>query len=344
MDIRLYTEEDREQWDRYVFQTDSATCYHASGWKHIIENSFGHRTYYLLAESGQNKIEGILPLVQLKSMLFGNFMVSLPYVNYGGICADSPEIGERLFTAAVALAGKKQAGHMELRHQTDLGRGLPVKTNKVSMVLALRPDPGELWDSFSSKVRNQIRRPLQEKMYANLGAEEELDGFYEVFSRNMRDLGTPVYAKSFFRNILRTFPGKTKICTVFTAGGLPVAAGFLIGFKKRLEIPWASSVRTYNRHSPNMLLYWSALKYGCEEGYGTFDFGRSTRGEGTYKFKEQWGAKPIQLYWHYWMKNGGALPELNPKNPKYRMAITVWKRLPLALTKFIGPSVVRNLP
>jgi len=344
MEIRLYKEEDRERWDRYVFQANTATCYHASGWKKIIEDSFGHKTYYLLAENEQHEMQGILPLVHLKSILFGNFMVSLPYVNYGGICADSREIEQQLFGAAVALASRKQAVHMELRHQADLCCGLPVKTNKVSMTLELRPRPGELWESFSAKLRNQIQRPMRELMHARLGAEEELDGFYSVFSQNMRDLGTPVYSKEFFQNILRGFPGSTKICTVYTAGGQPVAAGVLVGFKGRLEIPWASSIRTYNRHSPNMLLYWSALKYGCEQGYRVFDFGRSTRGEGTYKFKEQWGAKPVQLYWHYWIKDGGTLPELNPKNPKYRLAINIWKRLPLALTKFIGPALVKNLP
>jgi hypothetical protein len=125
---------------------------------------------------------------------------------------------------------------------------------------------------------------------------------------------------------------------------MPVASGFLIGFKETLEIPWASSLREYNAQSPNMLLYWTALRFACERGFKTFDFGRSTPGGGTYRFKEQWGAKPVPLYWYYWMRNGGALPELNPNNPKYRSAIALWKHLPVGLTKVLGPFIVRNLP
>jgi FemAB-related protein (PEP-CTERM system-associated) len=181
-------------------------------------------------------------------------------------------------------------------------------------------------------------------MYASLGKEEYLDSFYDIFSTNMRDLGTPVYGKKFFRNILREFPTSTWICTVRTKEDKAVASGFLVGFKKRLEIPWASSLRSHNSSSPNMLLYWTSLKFACENGYDTFDFGRSTPGEGTYKFKEQWGAKPVQLFWHYWLRSGGPLPELNPHNPKYKMAIKIWQKLPLSVTNLIGPAIVRNLP
>jgi FemAB-related protein (PEP-CTERM system-associated) len=181
-------------------------------------------------------------------------------------------------------------------------------------------------------------------MYSVVGREEELDSFYSVFSRNMRDLGTPVYAKSFFRNILERFPETTHICTVYTQNGQAAASGFLVGFKGTLEIPWASSLRSYNQCSPNMLLYWSVLKHACEKGFKVFDFGRSTRDEGTYRFKEQWGARPVQLYWYYWMRNEGALPELNPRNPKYQLAIKVWKKLPIAVTKLIGPLIEKNLP
>ncbi len=160
----------------------------------------------------------------------------------------------------------------------------------------------------------------------------------------MRDLGTPVYPKKFFNNILKEFPETTWICTIYTKDEQPVASGVLVGFKEMLEIPWASSLRNYNNYSPNMLLYWGVLKFACEKGYKVFDFGRSTPNEGTYKFKEQWGAKPLQLYWHYWLKNGGHLPELNPKNPKYQIAIKIWQTLPVGLTRLIGPAIVKNIP
>ena len=342
--IRLFTEKDREQWDNYVMSSNEATCYHLIGWKDVIEDSFRHKTYYLLAEDKDNKVRGILPIVQLRSNIFGNFMVSLPYFNYGGICADNEKIHNCLLKEAIYIGEKVKAEHIELRHTHHISNGLPVKTAKVSMRIELPEGSEKLWNSFPSKLRSQIRRPLKEEMYSRLRGEEELDSFYNIFSINMRDLGTPVYSKMFFRNILKKFPKTTWICTVYTKYGDPVASGFLVGFKGVLEIPWASSLRCYNHLSPNMLLYWNSLKFACDNGYKVFDFGRCTIGEGTYKFKEQWGAKPFQLYWHYWLRNGGPLPELNPKNPKYQMAIKIWQKLPVSLTKIIGPRIVKNLP
>jgi FemAB-related protein (PEP-CTERM system-associated) len=291
-----------------------------------------------------NSINGMLPLVHLKSALFGNYMISLPYFNYGGVCADSEEIGGRLMREAVLYARKYNARHIELRHTHPISDSWQAKTNKVVMKLALPKGSDELWKSFPSKLRSQVQRPVKEGMYVKLGREESLDDFYAIFAENMRDLGTPVYSKGFFRSILRAFPESSWICTVCSEDRQPVAGGFLVGFKDTMEIPWASSLRSYNRLSPNMLLYWSVLKLACEKGFRSFDFGRSTPNEGTYRFKEQWGAKPVQLYWHYWLKNGGPLPELNPKNPKYRIAIAFWKKIPVSIAEIIGPHIVRSIP
>ncbi len=344
MRIRLFTEGDREQWDRYVDHSSSSACYHLIGWKDVIERSFGHKTFYLLAENSENEVKGILPLVNLKSFMFGNFMVSLPYLNYGGICSEDSEIQDLLLKEAIKIAEREKVEHIELRHTTNVSDKLPVKTSKVTMKLGLPSNPEELWKSFSSNLRRKIRRPTKEGFYWRLGREEELDGFYTIFAANMRDLGTPVYAKKFFQNILREFPKLTWICTVKTKEHKPIASAFLFGFKDSLEIPWVSSLRSYNHYYPNLLLYWNILKFACESSYKVFDFGRSTVGEGTYKFKEQWGAKPVQLYWHYWVKKGRPLPELNPDNPKYRSMIFIWQRLPVSLTKLIGPPIVKNLP
>jgi FemAB-related protein (PEP-CTERM system-associated) len=321
----------------------ASSCYHLTCWKDVIEESFGHRTYYLLSED-HDEVTGILPLVHLKSAIFGNFIISLPYFNYGGVCADNPIIAGRLIDEAIRIAKDADVDHIELRHTWSVSNGMPVKTGKVSMRLPLANNLDALWTAFSSKLRSQIRKPEKLGMYSKIGQEDELDSFYKVFSTNMRDLGTPVYPKYFFGNIIRRLPDSARICSVYTKDGLPVAAGLLLGFKDRMEIPWASSLRTHNHLSPNMLLYWASLQFACKKGYGCFDFGRSTPGEGTYRFKEQWGAKPVQLFWHYWLKNGGPLPELNPKNPKYQLAIKVWRRLPIGLTRLIGPKIVKNLP
>jgi len=343
MGICLYQAKDQSRWDDFVKRSPDATLYHQIGWKDVVERSFGHKGYYWFAEDSAGNIKGILPVIHLKSFFFGSFMVSLPYFNYGGICAEDNAARFELLDAAVVGAKRAGAEHIEFRQQTQLCADLPVKTAKVSMRLDLPASADALFQSFDAKLRSQVRRPTKEGMEARIGGIEELDSFYGVFSENMRDLGTPVYAKSFFNNILLAFPGTSWICTVYK-GSVPVASGFLVGFREMLEIPWASSLSGYKRFSPNMLLYWTVLKFACDRSFKTFDFGRSTPDEGTYRFKEQWGAKPVPLYWHYWISKGGTLPELSPKNPKYRLAIAMWKKLPVSVTKIVGPSVVRNLP
>lgn len=344
MNIRLFEPKDESRWDDYVDQCEQSTFYHRIGWKKVIESSFGHQTYHWIAEDPNGKINGIFPLAHLRSLLFGSFMVSLPYFNYGGVCAHDAASHSALLEAAIEFAREKGIDHIELRYDRPVQSGLAVKQSKVSMRLYLDGDSAALWKSLGSKLRSQIARPQKDGMYARIGGEEELDSFYRVFSINMKDLGTPVYSKIFFRNILDEFPAFTRICSVYNKDGDPVASGFLIGFRDTLEIPWASSLRKYNSSSPNMLLYWKCLEFACDNGYRIFDFGRSTSGSGTYKFKEQWGAKPQPLYWHYWLKTGVRLPELNPGNPKYQWGMKLWRKLPLSVATTFGPLIVKNLP
>ena len=211
------------------------------------------------------------------------------------------------------------------------------------MVLELPESIDALGKSIGSKRRSQVRRPQRENPEIHVGGAELVPLFYQVFARNMRDLGTPVYARSFYERMCAAFPGETKIVAI-TVGGQPAAAAFLIGYRDQLEIPWASTVRDFNRISINMLLYWEVLRYAIESGYARFDFGRSTVDAGTYKFKRQWGAEPQQLHWHYWLAEGGEPPKMNPDNPKYAMAIKAWQKLPVPVANLIGPRLVRNLP
>jgi FemAB-related protein (PEP-CTERM system-associated) len=329
-----------------VDRAAGSTLYHLYGWRRIIERSFGHRTHYLSAIDTTSTLAGVLPLVQLESRMFGHMLVSLPFFNYGGICADVEGARQALLDSAIGLARSCGVDFIELRHderEEPWQRRLSRKSAKVSMRMALPGSANELWKSLGSKLRSQVQRPRKDGMTALVGREELLDGFYDVFAANMRDLGTPVYSKRFFENILREFPGRTWIATVLR-GRQPVASGLLAGFRDRIEIPWASSLRQFNRSSPNMLLYWTALEFGCAQGFRQFDFGRSTPEEGTYRFKEQWGARPHPLHWYYWLPDGRPMPQVNPRNPKYRAAIAVWQHLPLSLTRLIGPGIVKYIP
>jgi serine/alanine adding enzyme len=335
--------QDRVRIDAYVANSNTANLYHDYRWGEIIGRCFGHKYHFLLSENFDGAINGVLPLVHMKSWSFGNFIVSMPFFNYGGVCADDDSVRDQLIAEAVRIAKDLKAQHIEFRQENSLRNGFPEKTVKVSMRLDLPDSPDDLWKSFPSKLRSQIKVPQKGGMIARLGRLEELESFYEVFSHNMRYLGTPVYPKRFFKDILEQFPTSTWICSVHM-GNTPVACGFLAGFKNRLEIPWASSVRSYNRLSPNMLLYWSCLKFACEKGFTTFDFGRSTKEESTYKFKEQWGATPKPMVWSYWVRNEGSIPDITPRNRKYHLAIGIWKKLPVPVTQMLGPRIIKNIP
>ena len=342
--IRVERLDDREagQWDAFVEASDAAAFYHRYAWREVIRGVSGGETYYLAARSG-GAIRGVLPLARLKSRLFGDFLVSLPYFNYGGVLAESPGVAQCLLDDAQALARELGVSHLELRHRSNLFGDCPVRTDKVTLLLDLPGSADALWKGFTPKVRAQVRRPQKEGATGASGGLELLAEFYAVFAENMRDLGTPVYPQHFFRRILETFPDEARIFVV-RLGGSPVAAGFVIGDGRRLEIPWASSLRRANPFGVNMLLYWHILEFACQQGYATFDFGRCTADGGAYRFKKQWGAEPEQLYWHYWTRDGGEPPRLNHSNPRFELAVAAWRRLPLSVANRLGPLLIRTLP
>ena len=341
--VRTYEARDDAAWDEYVARSPKATLYHTTRWQEVLRRSFGSRNYAWLAEDSAKTIRGILPTVHLRSLLFGNFLVSLPHSSYGGVCADDDDAAAALVNAAIETAGTIRVDHVQLRQQSALPCALPYRDSKVSMHLSLAGGSAALWSSFDAKVRSQIRRPSKDGFVARMGGMEELDRFYAVFATNMRDLGTPVFPRVLFENVLMLFPGEAWICVV-EGRGAPVAAALLLAHRDEIEIPWASSLRTQSRSAPNMLLYWTAIQFAAERGYNRIDFGRSTRDTGTYHFKRQWGATPTPQYWYYWLSRPGSLPELDPRSPKYRMAISVWKRLPVPVATALGPLLVRYIP
>jgi FemAB-related protein (PEP-CTERM system-associated) len=280
--------------------------------------------------------------VRLRSRLFGDYMVSLPFVNYGGVIADSEEIAHALVREAILTGERLGVSHIEFRQAGD-ELDLPAKSNKVAMLLELPESAEALGKSIGAKRRSQVRRPLRENPETRIGGTELLDDFYDVFSRNMRDLGTPVYAKSMFADLLQRFSGQATIVTI-RVDDTPAAAAFLLRSGTRMEIPWASTARQFNRISINMLLYWEVLSHAIDTGIRTFDFGRSSADSGTYKFKKQWGAEPQQLHWHYWLADPGEMPELNPDNTKFSLAIRAWQKLPLPVANLLGPQIVKHLP
>lgn len=341
--IEFLDDRNRKAWDDFVGQAKDASIYHLSSWSSLIRKQFGHHSFHMLHRNASGDVDGVLPLIRLRSRLFGDFIVSMPYFNYGGLLAENNEARDALYVAATSIAQQHGVSHVELRQTEEYGTTSQCRTDKVVMLLDLPDESDELWSAIGSKRRSQIKRPLREGVEVVHGKHELLDEFYAVFSRNMRDLGTPVYPRSFFHAILETF-SETSYITIVKHNNKPVAAAFLLGWKTGIEIPWASSLREANPLGVNMLLYWEVLKRSIEMGYKIFDFGRSTMNAGTYRFKKQWGSQPKQLYWYYWLKDGGAMPELTPSSPKYKLAISMWQRLPVPIANFIGPHLVKNLP
>ena len=343
MKVIQVAESSRNEWDKFVQTVSGHTAYHRYLWRTIIEKSFGHAGHYLVAVDNDGEWCGVLPLIHMKSRLFGSFLVSVPFVNYGGVVAAFPEAVAVLLAEAERLRQRCCASHVELRHVGSGLDGLPTRRHKVTMILELAGTVDEQWKLFNAKLRNQIRKPEKSGLVPEIGRLELLDGFYDVFARNMRDLGTPVYAKDFFRTVLSELSGSSAIVAVRYQGKI-VAAGIAVWHGDAIEVPWASSIADYKQFCPNNMLYWEAIKFAIGKGLHKFDFGRSTPDEGTYNFKKQWGAEPVPLSWQYLLPAGEKLPELNPKNPKYEMAIKVWQRLPVGVTRLIGPPIVRNIP
>ena len=329
-------------WNAFVARHADATGYHQWGWRRVFERTFGHESVYLSA-SRDGQIVGILPIVAFRSLLFGRFGVSLPFVNYGGVVAESDDAAARLLEAAVADARGRRLSHLELRHLQARFPHLPSKQHKVAMTLPLPASVDALWQGIDRKVRNQVRKAEKSSLTASRGGRELVPEFYEVFARNMRDLGTPVYARRFFETIVEEFPEAAEIFVVRT-GQTPVAASLTFRWRGVTEVPWASSLREHRAMCPNMLLYWTMLRRAIEVGSATFDFGRSTPGESTYHFKTQWGATGKPFAWEYWLASGGELPNHSPANPKFQLAIEGWKRLPLKVATTLGPYIVKGIP
>lgn len=333
---------ENEQWDEFVRNLDGASIYHLSAWRELISSCFGHQTIYLYAINSLNQFIGVLPLVRLKSRLFGDFLVSVPYFNYGGALAVNAEVESVLMNKAAGIANDLGVDHVEFRD--DISRpDWPARTDKVAMVLPLPPTEIQFFDSLASKLRSQVNKARKQNLLVRFGGIDLLEDFYRVYSKNMRDLGTPVYSQSFFAKILTDFEQESTLI-VLQHDGRPVSAGFLLASNETLEIPWASTLREANKLNANMLMYAEILCFAIKNQYRYFDFGRSSKDSGTYQFKKQWGALEKQMHWHYFLKPGEPLPMLNPNNPKFSLLIQIWRKLPVFVTNLIGPAIVKNLP
>jgi FemAB-related protein (PEP-CTERM system-associated) len=327
----------------YVARAAAMPLSRHPAWLEVLQRGLRHGIYCLEAvEEGETR--GFVPLAFVKSLLFGRFLVSLPYLNTGGVWADDEEVAGRLIDQAARLADDLRVRYLELRHEQPIEHPLLADrlSGKVHMRLALPSFVGQLWKLIPSKVRNQVRKGQKNGLEVAWGGRELLAEFYAVFSHNMRDLGTPVYGRGLFDKVLRQFPHDAELCLV-RDGQQAVAGALLLHGRGITEVPSAACLRQYNPACANMLMYWHLLERAVIRQQDVFDFGRSTVDSNTYKFKKQWGAVPEPAVWQYYLREG-TIADMRPENPRYQRAIQVWQRLPVALTCWIGPPIVRGIP
>ena len=316
---------------------------HQDDWVRAIRDGLRHRAYSIRALQAGESV-GWLPLMLVKGPIFGKFLVSLPYINTGGVWAKDCQVAVTLVERACDLADELGVKYLELRHEipVDCARLNFERTEKVHMRLQL-PGTDELLNkSFKSKLRSQVKKSTTYGHDVIWGREELLRDFHQVFSINMRDLGTPVFSRGLFASILEQFGDDAEFCVVKN-DSQAVAAALLVHSDGVTEVPSASCLRDWNRTAANMFMYRQLLRRAVERGSDLFDFGRSSEGSGTYKFKAQWGAEPHPAVWQYYVREG-SVDAMRPDSDSNQRLIKAWQKLPVWLTRLMGPSIVRGIP
>ncbi len=342
--ITLATPKDSHAWDSYVLGHSKGIAYQLYGFRHAVETAYGFKGVYFIARKG-TKICGILPLVHLGVPGTHGSLVSLPYCDAAGILADSPDVEKRLVISALGHARQFGIPKLTIRSVRPFAGIDPELTRhrgKVRMLLPLSYDPNELMAGLQSKVRSQVKKSLRNGLIFRMGGIELVDRFYGVFRENMRDLGSPVHSLQWIHQILAGYKNRAHIGMVYLSDRTPAAAGLILCHPNGILIPWASSLRRFNRFNPNMLLYWNFLQFASAHGYPMFDFGRSTPGEGTFRFKKQWGSIPGALHWADFDPDHGDSPMVVPKaSPsKYRPHVeTLLSHMPIPLMTWIGSHI-----
>ena len=329
-----------ERWDAYVQRAPQATFFHRAGWKTVLEKAFGHRTYFLYAHDAGN-IVGILPLAQIKSALFGNSLSSLPFCVYGGIVAESEQVAEELRNAACRLAESLKVGALELRNTSASGSNWPVKELYFTFRKVIDPNDEVNLKAIPNRQRAMVRKGIQEGLSSEWDAGTER--LYRVYSESVRNLGTPVFSAKYMR-ILRQVFGDDCSVLMIKYQGQDVAAVMSFYFRDEV-IPYYGGSTSVARtlKGVNHVMYWELMRRSAEQGYRLFDFGRSKAGTGPFSFKKNYGFEPQPLPYEYYLVTSGAVPDVNPLNPKYRLMINVWSKLPLPVANCIGPFLARSL-
>ncbi len=338
--VRPFRADDAGRWDDFVRTCAAGTFFHLSPWRRVIERAFGHRTHYLLAERA-GAVTGVLPLTHVKSALFGSSLISNAFAVHGGPIGADEESLRALESAAVLLTDTIGAPVLELRGHSQSRADWPQKSGLYATFRRpIDPSVAANLKAVPRKQRAMIRKGIDNGLQSEI--DDDVDRLHRVYAESVRNLGTPVFAKSYFRILLEEFAGSCDVVTV-TSDGTAVASVLNFYFRDEVLPFYGGGVGAARRLAANDFMYWEVMRRACERGCRVFDFGRSKLGTGAYAFKGHWGFEPTPLVYQFRLAAGRRLPDLNPLNPKLRLLVALWKRLPLPLANRLGPSIVKGI-
>jgi FemAB-related protein (PEP-CTERM system-associated) len=338
-DIKLMRPQDAARWDEFVQRCPQASFFHRAGWQQVIEQAFGHKTYFYYAEV-DGRIEGVLPLAQIKSRLFGHSLGSLPFCVYGGPAASSEEVAAALDQEAQQLAEKLGVGHLEYHNVTPRHPDWHAKDLYVTFRKEMDPDPEKNMAAIPRKQRAMVRKGIKAGLISEIDADVER--FFTAYSTSVHRLGTPVFSKKYFRLLKETFGDDCELMTI-TKDGRIISSVMSFYFRDEVLPYYGGGMPEAREVAGNDFMYWELMRRTCVRGYRIFDFGRSKKGTGSHDFKKNWGFEPTPLHYEYKLVKSTEVPDTNPLNPKYQLMIRTWRKMPLALANAIGPHIVKNL-
>jgi FemAB-related protein (PEP-CTERM system-associated) len=339
--VRLLDANSVAKWDAFVMAAPAATFFHRAGWKQVIERAFGHRTHFLYAEAG-GRIQGVLPLAEVKSRLFGHALCSLPFCVYGGLVTQSDTAASVLDGAAERLAAELSVGYLEYRSIT---ASHPDWIQRNDLYVTFRREISSDEETNMKAIPRKQRAMVRKGIKAGLTSEidSNVDRFFAVYADNVHRHGTPALPKRYFALLREVFGKDCEVLTVLNVDKHPISSVLSFYFRDEVLPYYAGDYPAARDLAANDFKYWELMRRASERGYGLFDYGRSKVGTGPFDFKRNWGFEPAPLRYEYKLVKATSLPENNPLNPKYRLFIAGWRRLPLPVANWLGPHIVKYL-
>ncbi|HNJ07446.1 FemAB family XrtA/PEP-CTERM system-associated protein [Plasticicumulans sp.] len=338
--VRRLQPADHARWDAFVAACPEATFFHRAGWAEVLQRAFGHDAHFLYAER-DGVIVGVLPLGHLRSRLFGNALISVPFCVYGGIAATDEEVRRPLADAACRLAQELGVDYLELRHRRRQFPDWPCKDGLyVTFRKPILPDEDANLKAIPRKQRAMVRKGIEAGLEGRI--EAGVDNLFLAYSESVRNLGTPVLPKRYFQVLREVFGSDCEVLTI-RQGETLVASVLSFYFRDEVLPYYGGGTAQAREVKGNDFMYWDLLRRSCARGLRLFDYGRSKNGTGSYSFKKNWGFEPEPLYYEFHLVRATQLPDINPLNPKYRLFIAAWQRLPLWLSRRLGPWLARSL-